>query len=63
MAKIAIVSMVRNEADVIESFVRHNLQVADALYIIDHASTDGTGEILQQLTMASPSCRPSCSPP
>ena len=49
MAKIAIVSMVRNEADVIESFVRHNLQVADALYIIDHASTDGTGEILQQL--------------
>ena len=47
--QIAIVSMVRNEADVIESFVRHNLQVADVLYCIDHASTDGTSDILANL--------------
>ena len=47
--KIAIVSMVRNEADVIESFVRHGLAVADELTVIDHASTDGTSEILAKL--------------
>lgn len=47
--RIAVVSMVRDEADVIESFVRHNLTVADALYIIDHASNDGTSDILAAL--------------
>ena len=47
--KLAAISMVRNEADVIESFVRHNGLWADVLYIADHASTDETGEILQKL--------------
>lgn len=49
MHKIAILSMVRNEADVIESFVRHHAAVADVFYIIDHASTDATAEILEHL--------------
>ena len=49
MNSIVIVSMVRNEADVIESFVRHHLEVADAIEIVDHASTDGTSEILEKL--------------
>ncbi|MEP6998210.1 MAG: glycosyltransferase family 2 protein, partial [Betaproteobacteria bacterium] len=41
--------MVRNEADVIEAFVRHNLSVLDGLAIIDHGSLDGTGDILAKL--------------
>jgi Glycosyl transferase family 2 len=42
-------AMVRDEADVIEAFVRHNLTVLDGLSIVDHGSTDGTGEILAAL--------------
>ena len=40
------VSMVRNEADIIEAFVRHNAAVLDALVVVDHGSVDGTREIL-----------------
>lgn len=43
------VAMVRNEADVIEAFVRHNLSVLDGLAIVDHGSLDGTSEILGKL--------------
>jgi glycosyltransferase involved in cell wall biosynthesis len=43
------VTMVRNEADVIEAFVRHNLGVLDGLVIVDHGSFDGTAEILAKL--------------
>ncbi len=41
--------MVRNEVDVVEAFVRHNLAVLDGLAIVDHGSFDGTSEILQSL--------------
>jgi hypothetical protein len=47
--KLWAVSMVRNEADVIEAFVRHNLFFIDGLAILDHASVDGTYEILTRL--------------
>ena len=43
------VAMVRDEADVIEAFVRHNLNFLDGLAIIDHCSVDGTAEILKKL--------------
>ena len=43
------VTMVRNEADVIEAFVRHNLTVLDGLAIVDHGSIDGTPGILAKL--------------
>lgn len=43
------VVMVRNEADVIEASVRHNLTVLDGLVVIDHGSFDGTSEILARL--------------
>jgi hypothetical protein len=43
------VAMVRNEADVIEAFVRHNLSVLDGLVIVDHGSFDDTAEILAKL--------------
>lgn len=43
------VTMVRNEADVIEPFVRHNSSVLDGLVVVDHDSIDGTREILAKL--------------
>lgn len=42
-------SICRNEADILESFVRHNLALLDALYLVDHCSSDGSREILRQL--------------
>lgn len=41
--------MVKNEMDIIESFVRHTLGFADLLIIADHKSTDRTREILEAL--------------
>lgn len=48
--KIVGVSMVRNEADIVETFVRHNLSLLDGLIVIDHGSADATREILTALT-------------
>ena len=45
--------MVRNEADIIEASVRHNLGCVDRLVVIDHGSFDGTSEILRQLAAES----------
>jgi Glycosyl transferase family 2 len=41
--------MVRNEADVIEAFVRHHAEVLDAMIVVDHCSSDGTDELLHAL--------------
>lgn len=43
------IAMVKNEADVIEAFVRHNLGFMDALAVVDNDSVDDTREILVQL--------------
>jgi hypothetical protein len=45
----AAVSMVRNECDIIELFVRINLRAVEHIFIIDHGSSDGTTEILSRL--------------
>ncbi len=47
--KLVSVSVVKNEADIIEPFVRHTLAWVDHCLICDHASTDGTREILSAL--------------
>ena len=47
--KLIGVAMVRNEADIVEAFVRHNLRLLDRLVLIDHGSADATGEILLRL--------------
>lgn len=47
--KVTAISMVRNESDVIEAFVRHHAELVDELIVIDHCSTDGTGELLETL--------------
>ena len=47
--KVIGVAMAKNEGDVIEAFVRRNLRFLDHLVVIDHDSTDATGEILFRL--------------
>lgn len=47
--RVVAVSMVRNEADLIESFVRHHCALFDRLLVVDHGSTDRTREILDAL--------------
>ena len=43
------VVMVKNEADIIEAFVRHNLELLDRLLIVDHQSSDATVAVLSAL--------------
>lgn len=47
--RIASISLVRDEADILEGFVRHNLHFVDRMYIIDDRSTDFSPEILRRL--------------
>ena len=44
--------MVRNEADIVEAFVRHNLTVLDGMAIVDHGSIDATLSILTSLVQS-----------
>jgi hypothetical protein len=41
--------MVKNEQDIIEAFVRHNIRFLDYMVIVDNGSVDRTGQILLQL--------------
>jgi hypothetical protein len=45
--KIAAVSMVKNECDIIELFIKINTRFFDAIYILDHCSTDSTSDIVK----------------
>ncbi|UTB33066.1 MAG: glycosyltransferase family 2 protein [Methanobacterium sp. ERen5] len=47
--KIFSISMVKNEMDIIESFVRYNVNYLDGMIILDNGSTDKTLEILKSL--------------
>jgi len=47
--KIVALSMVGNEADVVECFVRHTLSHVDHMFLILHRSVDGTAEIVRAL--------------
>lgn len=49
------ISVVRNEADIVESTVRHLVdQGLDRLVVVDHASTDATADILTDLAKEFP---------
>jgi len=41
--------MVKNEQDIIEAFVRHNIRLLDYLIVLDNGSIDDTGNILSKL--------------
>ena len=41
--------MIRNDADIVEAFVRHSLRLLDHLFVIVHCPEDGTGKILKAL--------------
>lgn len=47
--RLVAVSCVKNEADIIEAFVRHTLAHADRLVVLDNGSTDDTPSILGAL--------------
>ena len=47
--KLVAIAMIGNEADVVEAFVRDNLDYVDHLLIAEHNSLDGTRDILQAL--------------
>jgi hypothetical protein len=51
MRKVAGLVMVRNEADIIEAFVRYNLKFLDELIIVLHSPLDETGEIVEKLRL------------
>ena len=44
--KLVAVSVIKNEADIVEAFVRHHAAWVDHHLVFDHASTDGTREVL-----------------
>ena len=46
---IISVSIIRNECDIIESFIRYNALVIDKFYILDNGSCDTTVDILKKL--------------
>ena len=50
----AAVTMVRDEADIIETTVRHMLTQVDVVIVADNRSVDGTREILDSLPGALP---------
>lgn len=41
--------MVKNEKDIIESFIRYHLRIFDGMFILDNGSTDGTIEIIMKI--------------
>lgn len=43
------IAMVKNEGDIVEAFVRHNLGVLDGLVVVDNGSVDPTRRILGEL--------------
>jgi len=47
--KIVGISRVRNETDIIESFIRHHAALFDKLIVLDDGSSDGTYEKLRSL--------------
>jgi hypothetical protein len=43
------ISVVKNESDIIEVFIRHNLKHLNKLYLVEHNSQDNTPEIISKL--------------
>lgn len=49
--KVFGISMIRNEADIIALTIRHHLDLGlDRILVLDNGSSDGTGEVLRELS-------------
>lgn len=46
---VAAISMLKDEADIVDSFIRHTATQVDSIIVSDNGSTDGTREILADL--------------
>lgn len=46
---IFLISRIKNESDIIESFIRYHENIVDGMVVIDNGSTDGTRQILEKL--------------
>jgi len=49
-------AVVKNEADIIEAMIRHDLHFLDALVVVDNASADQTAQIVAALAQEFPCC-------
>lgn len=49
MKKIITLSMIKNEADILETFVRYTMNYASKMVFVDNGCTDGSIEILKAL--------------
>lgn len=49
MRKIVSITMVKNEVDIIESFIRYHLNIVDEMIILDNFSNDETTIIIEKL--------------
>ena len=47
--KIVTITTIKNEADIIESFIRYHLNIVDEMIILNNGSTDDTNNILDKL--------------
>ena len=47
--KIISITTIKNEADIIESFIRYHLNIVDEMIILNNGSTDDTNDILNHL--------------
>jgi hypothetical protein len=52
--KIAAVTMIKNECDILELFIKVNSRIIDAFYIIDHGSTDNCKKLLKNASTGIP---------
>jgi len=46
--KLAAISMIRDEADFIVTFLRHLAALFDIVFLLDQRSSDGSGEVMRQ---------------
>ena len=47
--RIVGITIVKNEEDIIESFIRYNMKVLDQIFLVDNGSTDGTLNIIKSM--------------
>ena len=53
----AVISIVRNEMDILPAWLGHTRALVDYCYMVDHLSQDGTYEYLKDYTAVDPSVR------